>query len=177
MPVHWCMVCSEGIVSQPGPWQGSSCVSPRFLLAPVLGKQALVSSEVGCFAVFGNKVCPVPPWRRGSSRAHSWKRGALGAGGRGAAELPGPCLRSSPGVSPAPPAPHAAQLRTRAGLCLKLLRPAQLYLPALKRAEKRVRGRVWDGMWGRVESLRCDCSVCPFISRDPGKAQLPEQCK
>lgn len=93
--------------------------TPRFFLAPILRKQALISSETGCFVVFGSKACPIPsPWwcsfRLSCGAGHARRQ----AGVHGSWAGFGCAWRS---VSILHPSSHVAQLLTKVGLCLKLL--------------------------------------------------------
>lgn len=145
---------------------------PPIFLVSIRRRRALIS-KIGCFIVFGNKACSIPSlW--GSFWAQLWKRGAWRQAGRArGAELalaaPSSPFQSCVSCPPHCTAPHTSWALSEA--------PALFYLPALKRAEKRVREWVWDGMCGQVESISCYCSVLPFIFRDRGNVQLRERCK
>lgn len=119
------------------------------------------------------KICPFPSlWC--SFWAQFWRGGMLGGRVVVQRELIWCWLCRAPFESCVSSSPHCAAPHTSWALSEA---PAQLHLPALKRAEKRVREWVWDGVWGQVESISCYCSVFPFIYRDQGNVQLREQCK
>lgn len=102
-------------------------------------------------------------------REHAWNRADNAQGAEPLLPVLSSLFESCVSSSPRCTAPHTSWAVSEA--------PAQLHLPALKRAEKRVREWVWDGVWGQVESISCYCTVFPFIFRDQGNVQLREQCK
>lgn len=143
MTVHWYMVCSRDDCFSVRILIVISECTPDFPLILLLRRQARICFKIGRFVVFGNRVCPHPFLVMlfsgsvlGTERA--WRQ----AGVHGEQNWCWPCRALH--LNPESPALHAAQLLTRAELCLKLLHSFTYLL--------------WKG-WGEGERMSLGWSV------------------